>query len=332
MSEAGPVAFVEGLGTARVLRRLALALAPLCDGVFSTGRLKSPGAMLLGGRRGCVILNWTENRLLDARGRPSVRRLAAVRLRLAFFRSLGLKLIWVRHNRRPHRVPDRFVPRMQHMMDILERDVDVCVCMSRAAAMERGWQHVPHPSFTDALSDDPHRAAAAVVVGRMEPYKGIEQLIEGWSAPVPLHVVGPCEGDYRRVVEEAASGRPDVELELRSLTDDAYDEVVLGHRFVLATASTRTAYVSGAVHHALSFGAVPLLADGAARAELESEGLPCLDPGMLSVEQPVLHGSFERYHDQHGLEAVTEAWRTVLCDLPGLLPGDPAPVRGQRST
>ncbi len=130
---------------------------------------------------------------------------------------------------------------------------------------------VPHGDLSGALPPPVPRAEArarcglgtgpvVLVFGAIEPYKGVEEILEQWRQTPPeveLVIAGKAiTPEYEAVIREAAAGIPNVTLHLERLSDaevacwlSAVDAVLFNYRAI---------FTSGAASLARSWG-VPIL-------------------------------------------------------------------------
>jgi glycosyltransferase involved in cell wall biosynthesis len=206
-----------------------------------------------------VIVNWLENKVVDAQGRPSYTAACKLFVQTLLFRLQARRLIFVRHNRYPHTTQRRHAARVSHWLDVYEQLFDLAVTHSAAETKPRR-DYCPHPLYR--VSDAPATTLPDavnlppgyfVVFGRIEPYKQIEALIERFPNNQRLLVVGATgDADYARRLR--AMARDNVVVAPGFLAEPEAQAVVRRSAGVILSHADDDMVVSGSFFYAMSLG------------------------------------------------------------------------------
>lgn len=210
----------------------------------------------------------------------SLKRWVSVMLGLLLARLCGLRLVYTLHNleqhegRRPRlaRWGHRVLLRLAHAVHV--HDAETAATLARDWGRARGVHVIAHGSYVGAYPNTLSRGqarerlgldASAFVylsLGRVRPYKGLEELLQAFrqlpDGDAVLYVAGEVQDPgYERELEALAQGDARVRLALQFVPDEALqlylnacDVAVLPYRHVTT---------SGAAILAFSF-AVPVVA------------------------------------------------------------------------
>ncbi len=210
----------------------------------------------------------------------SLKRWLSVMLGLVLARMCGLRLVYTLHNLEQHEGRRPQLARWGHWLllrlaqAVHVHDVQTADTLARDWGRTRGVYVIPHGSYVNAYPNTLSRAqarerlgleASAFVylsLGRVRPYKGLEELLQAFRQlpddDAVLFVAGEVQDPgYERELEALAQGDARVRLALQFVPDDALqvylnacDVAVLPYRHVTT---------SGAAILAFSF-AVPVVA------------------------------------------------------------------------
>jgi len=214
---------------------------------------------LLGRRKSVVVLNWFEDRA--ALPGPAIWMLLKSLLLLAIVRLSFRRVVWVRHNLRPHNQYSALVYRS--LLGLLPRLADKTVTHRPVPGMTT--ECVPHPLYTcEPPADEQERDIAYLCFGAIKPYKQIDQLLKRWPASRPLVIAGVCvdaahEAHIRSVIAER---KLNVQWSNRFLDYEELCQLLGRTRFVVLAHLDRSMIVSGTFFHAISLGANVLVRDG----------------------------------------------------------------------
>jgi hypothetical protein len=308
--------FIEGLESNRFVQRNACAISSVVYSVQSTSVIKrKPWEGLF--FRSIIILNWSENRLIKKDGEVSVVGFIGLLLRWAIYRCLGFRLIWIRHNRWPHASKVSSRPVLLLFQSLLAKLVNKQACLSHYWSNKLGLHYIPFIAYSDKqpfLSTS--RRNVAVMLGKMQPYKQYERILDDWDADLSLEVIGPINNEYKlildRCIEKRSREESSILLNNCRLSDNDYDNALLTSRYAVISYSLDSAYVSAAIHHALSFGCLPIMPKSDYRDELQSQGIPVLSLENLDLNARYSEEAYDSYFDCFGKKAVAQSWSELF--------------------
>lgn len=227
----------------------------------------------VGGAR-LVHIHWTYNfRLRGSYRFPVLRRAAQAwfMVWLWTLRSLGLRLVWTAHNILP--VYPVFTDDLQARRQLVAK-CDLVICHSQstlAQLLDRGIVPrrstiIPHGPYTPILRSDSLRRPGTgpgprrfLFLGRVEPYKGVEDLLIAVAAldsdlGVRVTIAGECNFSALKetLVDLAQQSSECVELRLERIPDEEVsrlfeeaDAVVLPYRQITTSGSAILALSHG---------------------------------------------------------------------------------------
>ncbi len=226
------------------------------DGIVATWRRH-------GRRLDALVLNWTDNDLLDRRTRRVAWRKAA---RL-FARTIALRLavrrlVFLRHNVYPHATAPGGEADATRWVDRYERLFDVVLTHS-GDATQRSRRYCPHPLYprVGPPIGSPARALPTdyvVAFGRIVRYKRLERLMTAFPDDRALVVVGAI-GDRDYATELAAIARPNVVFAPGLIDEAEAQAIVAGSRALVIAHADPDVVVSSSFFFAMSLG-VPVIA------------------------------------------------------------------------
>ncbi|PRY12953.1 glycosyltransferase [Kineococcus rhizosphaerae] len=285
--------------------------------------------------RSVVHVHWPEMPLHSPRTGYALKRLARTYVHVLRARRAHVPVVWTLHNLRAH---DGSRPLLQRLLwQTFPRLVDGWISLSATgvAQVEDAFpvlaraphRVVAHGTYEPVLGR-PDRAAARArlgldaghavlaAVGRIKPYKGVEDLVAAVVAsPDPslrLVVAGGCDDPgLRRTLSELADHR--VTLLLQELPQEGVDDVLAAAD--LTVLPFRSVFNSGSVLLCLSAGRPVLARRTAVFEELGAE----VGPGWLrTFEGPltpeVLHAALEARPRRGGPDLTRHRWETVARD------------------
>ena len=205
-----------------------------------------------------VVLNWFEENV----ARKSESGLLAWPIFVIKFRMLkflGLRVICVRHNRRPVDVVSK-----QHMkvfnkaVKYLEDQSDAVIMHSEVEAHKLGLNYVPHPMYpiVDAKNNTSEKQQHHLVFGKIKRYKQVDKLLTVWPLNTPLLVAGEVEDEsYAGELKALCDSRGlDVQFDFQRVSDDKLNRYFESSKAVVIPYVDSCCIVSGALIHALSAG------------------------------------------------------------------------------
>lgn len=216
------------------------------------------------GRLACVVVNWTDNDLLDRRTRRiAIRKVVRVFARTIAMRIAARRLVFVRHNKYPHAVASGHEAVATRWVDRYERLFDVVLTHSGDDG-HRSRRYCPHPLYhrivptppVSSMPDLPRRYF--VVFGRVVPYKKFEALIDALTAEQTLLIVGAI-GDRAHAAQLAHKQRPNVLFRPGLLPGSEAQAVVSGAAALLISHAFDDVIVSASFFYAMTLQ-VPVVA------------------------------------------------------------------------
>lgn len=217
-----------------------------------------------------LILNWSDNNFVDEKsGAISLYGVVKEFFRIAVYKIISHKLVFVRHNVYPHEAKGVTRARAKKLIEYYEKCFDLCWVHS-GHMVERKRLYVPHPLYqaasadTDSQIDTRLRAELSlpseyfIVFGRIQSYKKIDQLIEQLPADMHLLVCGSCgDDDYKQKL--IAYGKPNVTIMAEFISDELAEILMRGSCGVVICHADDDMIVSGSIVFAISLG-IPVLA------------------------------------------------------------------------
>jgi glycosyltransferase involved in cell wall biosynthesis len=147
-----------------------------------------------------AFVSWYDNRILAPDGSVSPLRLCKVITRTLVLRVQARKLIFIRHNRMPHKTKPSDRQLAERLVDLYERWLFECSLIHSPEEAVGTRLYCPHPLYKQENTPEalpPQLAAFSteafyVVFGRIEPYKQLEQLIQAFPKNKQLVICGRC--------------------------------------------------------------------------------------------------------------------------------------------
>lgn len=203
-----------------------------------------------------VVLNWFEENV----ARKSENSLLAWPLFVLKFRMLkflGLKIICVRHNRRPvNEVSKQHIKVFNRAVKYLEDQSDAVIMHSEVEAYKLGVNYVPHPIYTllDAENNTGENQQYHLVFGKIKRYKHVDRLLTMWPLNTPLLIAGEVEDEgYKGELKALSNSRGlDVRFDSHRVSDDKLNRYFENTKAVVIPYVDSCCIVSGVLIHALS--------------------------------------------------------------------------------
>jgi beta-1,4-mannosyltransferase len=210
-----------------------------------------------------VVLNWYEDWILINK-RPEIVNLPRAIFHLLLLKVFSDKIIWVRHNHKPHA--------RQH--NTISRKI-LCACMNRLAfsvvthapASGIKSQIIPHPLAQNPTKKELEttRDIPFLWFGAVRRYKALPQLLAAWPQNTPLIIAGKSnEPSLTTEIETVINARHLKVSWINSyLSDTELNALILRSKYVVLAHNDNSMIVSGAFYHAISLGANILIREGA---------------------------------------------------------------------
>jgi beta-1,4-mannosyltransferase len=209
-----------------------------------------------------AIINWLENNVRNERKGLSIFGVIKFFVYILYFKLAAKKTVYVRHNFYPHDMPVRQAKLAKKIVDFAEKLFDKKVTHS-GHLVTSGYTYIPHPLYdvaehkaTSLLND---KSSYYLIFGRVERYKAIETIIDNWSEPHKLLIVGFASDDrYVSELVEKAKGR-NIKFDIRFIPTEEVDSIMLNARAIILAHAGDEMIVSGSFFHAISYG-LPVVA------------------------------------------------------------------------
>lgn len=160
-------------------------------------------------RSDVLILNWTENSLINKSGKVKISRILSLYAKTIIYRLAYKKILYVRHNNYPHNTNNRYITTAKSLISIYEKLFDSVVVHSGHLA-DNTHYYVPHPLYP-TQSGKMHLEDVKngyLIFGRILRYKKILEFIDCLPSDTPLTVAGPApDPEYLSLLMKASIGK-----------------------------------------------------------------------------------------------------------------------------
>jgi len=267
-----------------------------------------------------LVLNWFEDSV--GYGKVPIYTLTKQLIRLALVRLQFSKIIWVKHNTKPH---NRRGMMLYKVLTWFMQKVCACQVVHRPIIGES--KYIPHPLYSAPNNQlDTNRPINFLIFGVIKKYKGILELLKAWPENVNLKIVGKCtdkglEDDILNVINKR---NLQVEFDNYFVPQSELNKLLTDTKYVILPHHENSMIVSGAFYHAASFGCNVLCLDNEFGQYLTNEfdfvslfdleSLPMCLSNLNYVEpQSVLETGQQKLSDN----LICEQWRKLLMQNPG---------------
>lgn len=219
---------------------------------FTDLLLSSVVKEFFGKQREVLILNWFEDRVTYS-SKPLFEFIKSLFL-LLFIKIKFSKVIWVRHNFKPHTKQGQS---QYNMLCWLLNKISKTTITHRPVNCINST-YIPHPLYkknipNSSLVKDIHY----LYFGVIKKYKGLETLLAYWPKDKPLTIAGKCNSQellnsLNHLIE---SRRLDCNIINSFITDDVLDNYINRAHYIILPHTDNSMIVSGSLYHALSLGA-----------------------------------------------------------------------------
>ena len=225
--------------------------------IFPTSLVKL--LMMLIFRKDCIVINWFEDRIYKS---PNQLFLLLKRLvLLMFIRLIFNKVIWVRHNFRPHNTHSKVI--RDFLLFCLDKFTDHQV--THRPVKEINSYYVPHPLYPDkGTCPKCERDIPFLYFGVIKRYKGLVDLLTYWPISVPLLMVGKCADDalITELTEIINNRSLSVRWKQSFLDYSDLSSLICRSMNVVIPHRDQSMIVSGAFYHAVGLGANVVIRNG----------------------------------------------------------------------
>lgn len=248
----------------QLLRDVGYDVRPL-----SIRYLLSGGIVDLFRRPNLLVLQWIELRAFIDNGQrvvPRLRGLPAVLLYCVLMALSRAKVVYVVHDHAVHNARGAVRAFSVALMSLVRNLADVRVVHDEHYVAQFRAQYLPHPLYWDVpgrsvrAARDDSRAPAFAILGTIEPYKGIAQVLDAWPQGHALTIAGRGQAAYVAALQEIVRERDlsaCVTLDTRFLSDAEFDAQVDAAGVLILAHMAESMLVSGAFFQAV--GRVPVI-------------------------------------------------------------------------
>jgi glycosyltransferase involved in cell wall biosynthesis len=206
-----------------------------------------------------IVFNWIENKIVNKKGAWSGLGVLKLFSQILYGKLLAKRSIFVRHNNFPHAAGGVKGEQMRRFIDLLENAFDDCITHSGHNATAKR-HYVPHPLYHPVdITVPPSSEHYFVVFGRIERYKGVHDLIVGYTSEHRLVIAGPChDAEYRAELEHLRIGR-NVDLRIGFISEEDATSLVANSLGLVLSHSGRDMVATGSYFFAAGLG-TPVIA------------------------------------------------------------------------
>lgn len=206
-----------------------------------------------------IVLNWFEDRI--AHGGIQILSFLKSMILLLVIRCTFKKVIWVRHNLKPH---NEYSPALYKLLlNVLDLFSDVTVTHRYVKGLKSCY--IPHPLYPvdEGIKCDV-KDIDYLYFGVVKPYKDIDLLLEGWPVDQALVMAGYCNDiKYEKKLKVIIHAR-NLKVTWRNEFIEYNDLCALISRAkcIVLPHSDGNMIVSGAFYQAVSLGVNVVIRDG----------------------------------------------------------------------
>ena len=271
-----------------------------------------------------VILNWAEDLLYGLTTLGATKQFFKTVLLILISSMLASRVIWVRHNYKPHNSRGSF--KRYNFICFLFRILGVS-----PIPLERYYStpSLIHPLYkTDEVIRNDLRLVDAVDLkyevvffSAIKPYKNLHKTLKEWPISLPLKVVGKCsDAKYKKSIENIISERElNVDWDENFVSDDKLNQILKESRFVLLPHEDGTMISSGSFYHSIGEGCNVLVNNstfGSFKSEKHSfvHNIPISEVNQNTLDKIFVRKSIvmKEAIDSYGINNVANAWKSVL--------------------
>jgi len=229
------------------------------SGGFDIYGIKSGYKKIVTRKNNIGIINWLEDRVIGSTFEALVQFFVALSV-LILMRCLCKKLVYVKHNYRPHKYQSHNAKRLHKILvGIIDRACDVsCNHLKNLSLSNRKEsRYVSHPLYLrHEPLDDKERNIDYLVFGRIDEYKGIVELLNYWPKDKLLYLMGKASSEQlkHKINDVIVRRGLNVIWKNKYISDADLNQMLLKTKYVILSHMEGSMLVSGAFYHAISFG------------------------------------------------------------------------------
>lgn len=202
-----------------------------------------------------AIIHWREDVIVLGQNRPAVSGIFAYFLSMLLYRIVSSRVVYIRHNKYPHKVLPRYQDRVRRLISKGQSLCHAVVAHSPRYAEEHGYNYIPHPLYQLSLSEAGEPSGEYVVFGAIAEYKKIEELVEAWGGDRKLLIAGPSDDPtYLAELQKLAADKA-VQFEVGYQDQDEMGLRLENSNGVIIVNDPGSMIISGTFFFAMSSGA-----------------------------------------------------------------------------
>ena len=247
------------------------------------GKLADSANFLQMLRTKAVFLNWVEDELDNK-----------MKLQLFLHKILGVKIIWVFHNKYPHdkEYSDRIVKNMEWLADhssiimLLSRNSKRFIPhITRNVKKAHYIPHILFDAHNDTKDDNLVRKNYGIgeddflftIFGAVKPYKNIEEAIAVFKRlnldHAKMLIVGKvADNKYAKKIKELCQENEDIMLDLQFISNKCLEQIIEASDVIVMPYKDRSSMNSGVMIHTFSLGRTVIAPDICMARDFMSEG------------------------------------------------------------
>lgn len=274
-------------------------------------------------KKAIVILNWVEDRVYGRTYKTTVQYFLKMILLVIFSKICAKKVIWVKHNFRPHNSKGStkrfdFLCKLYSLLNIPPISLE---SYFSSPSLIHPLYKSNNELIEDVKATEQDSTIDVLFFGGIKPYKNLDKVLLDWPSSIPLKIAGKCsDPTYTEMLEKIINERSlNVDWDNRFLSSDELNEMLKASKFVLLPHSDNTMISSGSFYHAIGEGC-NVLVNASQFGKVKSEQhsfVHLVDIGKISKN--MLRTRFVSKKEVrkevlacYGENRVVEAWNMVL--------------------
>jgi glycosyltransferase involved in cell wall biosynthesis len=201
-----------------------------------------------------AIIHWREDVIVLGRNTPALRGIVAYFLSMFLYRIASRRVVYVRHNRYPHKVLPRYQDRVRRLIGKGQSLCHAVVTHSPSYADEYEYTYIPHPLYRLDQVEAIDASDEYVVFGAIAEYKKIRELVEAWGCDRKLLIAGPCDDPaYLTELQNLAANKP-IQFDVGYQDQNKMAKRLANSNGVIIVNDPGSMIISGTFFFALSVG------------------------------------------------------------------------------